>query len=70
MNQRVVLKEPTSTVENRWLQNNIFSSTGIVGGLVCTVTIDRGSFDNLVFQDLVDRPPASLPLFCLLTHDR
>ena len=42
-----------TTVDNKWLQNNIFRSTGTVNGQGCTVLIDGGSCENIISQSLV-----------------
>lgn len=45
---KVMLENPTPTIEKKWLQNNIFCSTFRVNGQVCTVVIDNRSSNNRI----------------------
>ena len=51
----MVIKETTSTIQKKWLKNNIFRSKGNVNGQACTVMIDGGSCENIISQALVDQ---------------
>ena len=51
----LVLQESIPIVENKWLWKNIFHSTGIVHGHKCTVVIDGGSCENIIYHTLVGR---------------
>lgn len=51
----IVLKETKTTVEKKWLWNNVFRSKGTVNGQVCTLVVGGGSPDNRVHHSLVNR---------------
>ena len=42
------IKETTSTIEMKWLPDNIFRSKGTVNGQECTVLIDGGRYRNII----------------------
>ena len=71
----LVQQESTPTRERRWLQKNIFCSTGTIHGQHCTAVIDGGSFENITSQTLVDRLKLKVykhncPLLSQVTNDK
>eukprot|EP00268_Persea_americana_P017179 TRINITY_DN18229_c0_g1_i3.p1 TRINITY_DN18229_c0_g1~~TRINITY_DN18229_c0_g1_i3.p1 ORF type:complete len:113 (-),score=24.14 TRINITY_DN18229_c0_g1_i3:9-311(-) len=51
----LVQQESIPTAEKRWLQKNIFRSTGAIHGQNCTVVIDGSNCEIIISQTLVDR---------------
>lgn len=51
----IVLKETKTTVEKKWLWNNVFHSKGTVNGQACIFVVGVGIPDNSVHQSLVNR---------------
>jgi len=45
---------PKYEIKEGWLRNNIFYATCSIGGRVCNMIIDGGSFENVIFQDVVN----------------
>ncbi|XP_038680959.1 uncharacterized protein LOC119981891 [Tripterygium wilfordii] len=52
---RQVFLAPCEETESDWLRNNIFNSTCTIGGKVCQLIIDSGSFENVVAEEVVKK---------------
>ena len=49
------LLAPKKDNNEEWLRSNIFHSTCNIGGRVCYLVIDGGSYENVVSQEVVDK---------------